>query len=137
MIISNRTKALQEYLLSLDVAERVGFLKVDNGEGPAIVFNEWDWGNYDYWNLWFEKGIDIFPVIIDVVVPYEDSQTWFQIRQKIREKIWKFNWRLTADREGTIAFQQFVSPSYDHETNQVVFGGIYLFKGNYDVNDSD
>jgi hypothetical protein len=40
MIISNRTKALQEYLLSLDVAERVGFLKVDNGEGPAIVFNE-------------------------------------------------------------------------------------------------
>ena len=136
MITPDRQKALQEYLLSQNLAERVGFLKVEAGDWPAIVFNEWDWGYPDWSNMWYEKGVDIFPVLIDVVVKYEDYKTGYDIRYKIRELLWKFNGELTADWEWSIVFRQFLAPSYNHETNEIILWGIYLLKQNYDYVDN-
>jgi len=130
----NRPKALQEFLRSnqeLNV-NRVGFLKVEQGNWPAIVFNEGNWSNIDASNSGFERGIDIFPVLIDIVVKYEDYKKGYELRGKIRKLIGKFNGSLTEDREGTIAFRQFLAPVYNKETNDIVFGGVYLFKQNYD-----
>jgi len=130
----NRPKALQSYLRNnqeLNV-NRVGFLKVEQGNWPAIVFNEGNRSNIDASNIWYEKGVDIFPILIDVVVSYEDYKTGYDLRGKIRKLIGKFNGSLTDDREGTIAFRQFLAPVYDKETNNIVFGGIYLLKQNYD-----
>lgn len=137
MITPDRPKAMQEYLLSLWLADRIWFLKVETGEWPAIVFNEWDRSNFDSWgNLWYDKWVDIFPILIDVVVKYEDYLTWYTIRNKIRQMIWKFNWKLTNDREWNISFREFLSPSYNHETNEIVFWGIYLLKQNYDYEET-
>lgn len=136
MITPDRQKALQEYLLSQNLAERVGFLKVEAGDWPAIVFNEWDWGYPDWSNMWYEKGVDIFPILIDVVVKYEDYKTGYDIRYKIRELLWKFNGELTADWEWSIVFRQFLAPSYNHETNEIILWGIYLLKQNYDYVDN-
>ena len=130
----NRPKALQEFLRSnqeLNV-NRVGFLKVEQGNWPAIVFNEGNWSNIDASNSGFERGIDIFPVLIDIVVKYEDYKKGYELRGKIRKLIGKFNGSLTDDREWTIAFRQFLAPVYNKETNDIVFGGVYLFKQNYD-----
>lgn len=135
MIKPNRRKSLQEYLLGLNLCERVWALKVETGDGPYIVFNEWDWGSVDMSNQWFEKWVDIFPVLIDVVVKYNDMNIWDDIRMQIRKNIWKFNWSLTNDWEGTIAFERFLAPSYNHETDEIVFWTIYLFKQNYDYVD--
>lgn len=138
MITPNRPKALQEYLLSLNLCERVGFLKVETGNWPAIVFNEWDWWVFDSWNIDYEKWVDIFPILIDVVVKYEDYLNWYTIRNTIRKELGKFNWELTSDWEWTIAFKQFLAPSYNHETNEIIFWGIYLLKQNYDyANDTN
>ena len=131
MITPDRQKALQEYLLSQNLAERVGFMKVEAGDWPAIVFNEWEWWYPDVIQD-YEKWIDIFPVLIDVVVKYENYKTGYDIRYKIRELLWKFNWQLTNDWEWTIAFRQFLSPSYNHETNEIILWWIYLLKQNYD-----
>ena len=130
----NRPKALQYYLRNsqeLNV-DRVGFLKVEKGNWPAVVFNEGNWSNIDASNSGFERGIDIFPVLIDIVVKYEDYKKGYELRGKIRKLIGKFNGSLTEDREGTIAFRQFLAPVYNKETNDIVFGGVYLFKQNYD-----
>lgn len=131
MITPDRPKAMQEYLLSLWLADRIWFLKVETGDWPAIVFNEWDWWYNDLVQD-FDKWIDIFPVLIDVVVKYEDYKTGYDIRNKIREEIWKFNWKLTNDWEWNITFRQFLAPSYNHDTNEIVFWWIYLLKQNYD-----
>ncbi len=91
MITPDWPKALQEYLLNLNLADRVGFLKVEAGDGAAIVFNECDWGYPDGSNMGYEKGIDIFPILIDVVVKYESYKTGYNIRNTIREMLGKFN----------------------------------------------
>jgi len=140
-ITPDRPKALQTYLradtdLKKLWVDRVGFLKVESWSWPAIVFNEGSWGNVEGSNVGFEKGIDIFPILIDVVVKYEDYKNGYDVRNTIRQKIWKFNgrlnWSSSTDREGTIAFRQFLAPSYNHETNEIIFGGVYLLKQNYD-----
>lgn len=130
----NRPKALQSYLVNnqdLNV-KRVGFLKVEKGNWPAIVFNEGNRSNYVNGNMGYEKGVDIFPILIDVVVKYEDYKRGYELRGQIRKLLGKFNGSLTDDREGTIAFRQFLAPVYDKETNNIVFGGVYLLKQNYD-----
>ena len=130
----NRPKALQSYLLNNTSVSRVWFLKVEEWAWPCIVFNEWDWSPQDSANLGYDKWIDIFPVLIDVVVDYEDFKTWYTTRDTIRKLIWKFNGSLTADWEWTIAFKNFLSPEYHKEDNKIIFGWIYLFKQNYDYN---
>lgn len=136
MIKPNRRKSLQEYLIWLNLCDRVWALKVETWNGPYIVFNEWNRWSVEMSNQWFEKWIDIFPVLIDVVVKYEEMNNWDDIRMQIRKNIWKFNWKLTNDWEWTIAFERFLAPSYNHETNEVVFWTIYLFKQNYDYADN-
>lgn len=137
MITPDRPKALQNYLRnnselkSLGV-NRVWFLKVATWEWPAIVFNEWGWNAIESANLSYEKWIDIFPVLIDVVVKYKDYKKWYDIRNCIRKFIWKFDWKLTNDWEGMIAFRQVLAPSYNTETDEIVFWSIYLFKQNFD-----
>lgn len=139
-ITPNRPKALQEYLLNnpeID-AKRVGFLKVEQWKGTAIVFNEWDRTDSDISNIGYDKGVDIFPILIDVVVQYESYKDGYLTRGKIRKLLWKFNGKLTNDREGTIAFKQFLAPVYNRDTNEIVFGSIYLLKQNYDyANNTD
>ena len=134
-ITPNRPKAMQQYLIGLKLCDRVWFLKVETGDWPAIVFNEWTWWYAEWSNLWYEKWVDIFPILIDVVVKYEDYKRGYEIRNKIREKIWKFNWALTDDWEWNISFKQFLAPSYNHETNEIIFWWIYLLKQNYDYAD--
>ena len=141
MITPNRPKALQEYLLNNPEvkADRVGFLKVEQGKGTAIVFNEGDRTSVrDNGNQGYEKGVDIFPILIDVVVKYEDYKEGYNVRGTIRKLLGKFNGKLTNDREGTIAFKQFLAPVYNKDTNDIVFGSIYLLKQNYDyANNTD
>lgn len=132
MIKPYRPKALQEYLLSLKLASRVWFLKVETGNWPAIVFNEWNWNRPDGANISFTKWIDMFPILIDVVVKYEESKTWYEIRNTIRKYLWNFNGSLSNDWEWTIVFKQFLAPSYNHETNEIVFWWVYLLKQNFD-----
>jgi hypothetical protein len=120
----NRPKALQEYLKNSTeiTATRIGFLKVEQGKGTAIVFNEGDWSNfYDSSNMGYDKGVDIFPILIDVVVKYEDYKDGYKTRGTIRKLLGKFNGKLTNDREGTIAFKQFLAPVYNRDTNDIVF----------------
>jgi hypothetical protein len=136
MIKPNRPKALQSYLLSANIwTRRVWFLKVEQWDWPAVVFNEWD-GGYPDLIQDYEKGIDIFPIVIDIVVKYENYAKGYEIRNKIRQLLGKFNWQLSADWEWTIAFRQFLSPVYDKESNEIIFGSIYLLKQNYDYADN-
>ena len=136
MIIPNRPKALQSYLLSANIGtQRVGFLKVEQWDWPAVVFNEWDWGDPDLIQE-YVKWTDIFPILIDIVVKYENYAKWYEIRNKIRELLGKFNGQLSPDWEWTIAFRQFLSPVYNKETNEIVFWSIYLLKQNYDYADN-
>lgn len=139
-ITPNRPKALQQYLLNnneIDV-ERVGFLKVEKWDGPAIVFNEWDRTVLENANISYEKWIDIFPILIDVVVKYEDYKDGYDIRGIIRKNLGKFNGSLSQDWDGTISFKQFLAPVYNKDTDEIVFGSIYLLKQNYDyANDTD
>ena len=131
-MIPNRPKALQTYLLNANLGtQRVGFLKVEIWDWPAVVFNEWDWGMDDLVQD-YQAGIDIFPILIDIVVKYEDYATWYNLRQKIRKLLGQFNGSLSADWEWTIAFKQFLAPVYNRETNEIVFWWIYLLKQNYD-----
>lgn len=141
MITPNRPKALQNYLrndseLQKLWVNRVWFLKVATGDWPAIVFNEWGWNALEWANLSYEKWIDIFPVLIDVVVKYEDYKNWYDIRNLIRKKIWKFDWSLTKDWEWMIVFKQVLAPSYNHDTDEILFGSVYLFKQNFDYADN-
>ena len=134
MIIPNRQKALQQYLLNNQEIDsnRIWFLKVEQWNGVAIVFNEWNWSDMEWVTVDYTKWIDIFPVLIDVVCKYEDYIKWYEVRNLIRKNIWKFNWKLTNDWEWTIAFIQFLSPVYNKDTNEIVLGSIYLLKQNFD-----
>lgn len=134
MIIPNRQKALQQYLLNNQEIDsnRIWFLKVEQWNGVAIVFNEWNWSDMEWVTVDYTKWIDIFPVLIDVVCKYEDYIKWYEVRNYIRKNIWKFNWKLTNDWEWTIAFRQFLSPVYNKDTNEIVLGSIYLLKQNFD-----
>lgn len=138
MIIPNWQKALQEYLINNEDIDtkRAWFLKVAQWDWVAVVFNEWDWTTPDIANISFEKGVDIFPVLIDVVCKYEDYIKGYKVRNQIRKNIWKFNWKLTNDWEWNIAFKQFLAPVYNRETNEIVLGGIYLLKQNFDYANS-
>lgn len=132
----NRPKALQSFLQKHSkiwvITQRIAFLKVEQGEGPAIVFNEGARTVAQKVNEGFQNGIDIFPVLIDVVVDYEEYQRGYLLRGLIRKELWKFNGQLSQDREWTIAFKQFLAPEYNPTTNKIVFWGIYLLKQNYD-----
>lgn len=89
----NYIQALQAFLqkdpeIGKMVGERVGFLRMPtNIEKPYIIFNEQEWSpallNQDD----YESGLDCFPVLIDVVVDYQQANLGRQLRQKIREKI--------------------------------------------------
>ena len=146
-ITPNRPKALQYYLQNTATelhvngglnVDRIGFLKVEKWDGPAIVYNEWDWSVEDLANISYEKGIDIFPILIDVVVKYEDYKDGYAVRWIIRKLLGKFNGSLSPDWEGTIVFKQYLAPVYNKDTDDIVFGAIYLLKQNYDyANNTD
>lgn len=129
----NYIQALQAFLqkdpeIGKMVGERVGFLRMPtNTEKPYIIFNEQEWSpallNQDD----YESGLDCFPVLIDVVVDYQQANLGRQLRQKIREKIWNFN-GATHGREGQISFLRFLACDYAVATDWVMRGGLYLFK---------
>lgn len=125
-------KALQEHKEIWAYTQRIAFLRIEQWEWPAIVFNEWDRGNPEKGNISFEQWVDIFPILIDVVVDYEEYQKWYEIRGILRKFLWKFNGILANEWEGTIAFKQFLAPDYNSKTNKIVFWSIYLLKQNYD-----
>jgi hypothetical protein len=60
---------------------------VEQGEGPAIVFNEGTRTVVQKVNEGFQNGIDIFPVLIDVVVDYEEYQRGYLLRGLIRKEL--------------------------------------------------
>ena len=129
----NYIQALQAFLqkdpeIGKMVGERVGFLRMPtNTEKPYIIFNEQEWSpallNQDD----YESGLDCFPVLIDVVVDYQQVNLGRQLRQKIREKIWNFN-GVMHGREGQISFLRFLACDYAVDTDWVMRGGLYLFK---------
>lgn len=141
----NYIQALQAFLqkdpeIGKMVGERVGFLRMPiNTEKPYIIFNEQEWSpallNQDD----YESGLDCFPVLIDVVVDYQQANLGRQLRQKIREKIWNFNGVLSLQQgeesktgehqwEGQISFLRFLACDYAVATDWVMRGGLYLFK---------
>ena len=129
----NYIQALQAFLqkdpeIGKIVGERVGFLRMPtNTEKPYIIFNEQEWSpallNQDD----YESGLDCFPVLIDVVVDYQQANLGRQLRQKIREKIWNLNGAMHG-REGQISFLRFLACDYAVDTDWVMRGGLYLFK---------
>jgi hypothetical protein len=56
-------------------------------EKPYIIFNEQERSPVLLNNEDYENGRDAFPVLIDVVVDYQQAHIGREIRQKIREKI--------------------------------------------------
>ena len=125
----NYIQALQAFLqkdpeIGKMVGERVGFLRMPtNTEKPYIIFNEQEWSpallNQDD----YESGLDCFPVLIDVVVDYQQAN----LGRQIREKIWNFNGAMHG-REGQISFLRFLACDYAVATDWVMRGGLYLFK---------
>lgn len=136
MIKPNWPLALQTYLQADPVisalCKRIAFLKAEVGDGPHIVFNEWTWSERRNGNITYEKGIDIFPVLIDVVVPYDQYMSGYDIRHEIRKKLGAFNGQLNQHRSWSIAFKQHLAPDYNPQTKMITFGCIYLLKQNYD-----
>lgn len=130
----NYIQALQEFLqndpeISALVGNRIGFLRMPKTvQKPYIIFNEQEWNlqllNQDD----YESGLDIFPVLIDIVVDYKQANLGRQLRQKIREKIWNFSWKMGEHREGQISFLRFLACDYSVDTDGVMRGGLYLFK---------
>ena len=89
----NYIQALQAFLqkdpeIGKMVGERVGFLRMPtNTEKPYIIFNEQERNPQLLNQDDYESGLDCFPVLIDVVVDYQQVNLGRQLRQKIREKI--------------------------------------------------
>lgn len=137
----NYIQALQAFLqndpeISALVGKRVWFLRMPaKVEKPYIIFNEQERSPALLNNEDYESGRDAFPVLIDVVVDYQQAHIGREIRQKIREKIWNFNWQLlvnneqwTSTWEGQISFLRFLACDYSVDTDGVMRGGLYLFK---------
>lgn len=129
----NYIQALQAFLqkdpeIGKMVGERVGFLRMPtNTEKPYIIFNEQERNPLLLNQDDYESGLDCFPVLIDVVVDYQQVNLGRQLRQKIREKIWNFN-GVMHGREGQISFLRFLACDYAVDTDWVMRGGLYLFK---------
>lgn len=136
----NYIQALQAFLqndpeISALVGKRVWFLRMPaKVEKPYIIFNEQERSPALLNNEDYESGRDAFPVLIDVVVDYQQAHIGREIRQKIREKIWNFNWQLPVNNEqwtaweGQISFLRFLACDYAVDTDGVMRGGLYLFK---------
>lgn len=142
----NYIQALQTFLqndpeISALVGKRVWFLRMPaKVEKPYIIFNEQERSPALLNNEDYESGRDAFPVLIDVVVEYQQAHMGREIRQKIREKIWNFNGQLTVNNEewkdnesktqweGQISFLRFLACDYAVDTDGVMRGGLYLFK---------
>lgn len=129
----NYIQALQAFLqndpeISAFVGKRVWFLRMPaKVEKPYIIFNEQERSPALLNNEDYESGRDAFPVLIDVVVDYQQAHMGREIRQKIREKIWNFNGAMYG-REGQISFLRFLACDYSVDTDGVMRGGLYLFK---------
>ena len=129
----NYIQALQAFLqndpeISALVGKRVWFLRMPaKVEKPYIIFNEQERSPVLLNNEDYESGRDVFPVLIDVVVDYQQAHIGREIRQKIREKIGNFNGEMHG-REGQISFLRFLACDYAVDTDGVMRGGLYLFK---------
>ena len=129
----NYIQALQAFLqndpeISALVGKRVWFLRMPaKVEKPYIIFNEQERSPVLLNNEDYESGRDVFPVLIDVVVDYQQAHIGREIRQKIREKIGNFNGAMHG-REGQISFLRFLACDYAVATDGVMRGGLYLFK---------
>ena len=129
----NYIQALQEFLqkdpeVSAIVGNRIGFLRMPKAiKKPYIIFNEQERNPQLLNQDDYESGLDIFPVLIDIVVDYKQANLGRELRQKIREKIWNFNGAMNG-REGQISFLRFLACDYAMDTDGVMRGGLYLFK---------
>lgn len=132
--MNNYITALQKFLqedpeISAIVGDRVAFLRMPQGvTTPYIIFNEQTrspdlLNQHDY-----TSGVDAFPILIDVIVSYEQVDIGRTLRHKIREKIGNFNGVLAGQREGIITFREFLACDYNVDTDGVMWGGLYLFK---------
>lgn len=129
----NYIQALQEFLqndpeISALVGKRIGFLRMPKTvQKPYIIFNEQEWNGQLLNQDDYESGVDMFPILIDIVVDYKQANLGRELRQKIREKIWNFNGVMNG-REGQISFLRFLACDYSVDTDGVMRGGLYLFK---------
>ena len=130
----NYIQALQEFLqndpeISALVGNRIGFLRMPKTvQKPYIIFNEQEWNGQLLNQDDYERGVDMFPVLIDIVVDYKQANLGRELRQKIREKIWNFSWRMGGQREGQISFLRFLACDYSVDTDGVMRWGLYFFK---------
>lgn len=140
-----RWSALQTFLneddkISSLFANRIWFVRIPKNmiiKGDAyLIFNEMASSRDDYSNEGFEKGIDMFDIIFDIVVPYEKIGEGRQIRWYIRSLLWKFSGTLTSERSGEIIFKEYMEISHDESTDNIVLGSLYLFKEHYDYTDT-
>jgi len=128
--MKNYIKAVREFLENdVDVqayTSNIHFLKVpkSNNTRPLIVFTEM-WKQNPYNQEWWQ---DIFEVLFECVVDYEDSIKWRELRELLKVKLSSFRWELTADRNWTIAHLEDVNIWYDDKNDVVRRWSVYLFK---------
>lgn len=136
----NYISALQSFLkndseINSIVWDRIWFLRMAEWTPkPCIVFTEQSWKPEDFSNPDYRAWVDMFPVLIDIVVEYEDSIVGRNLRHLLRKKLWSFSGVLSEDWSWEIIFQEFLAPDYNQETDWVLWWWLYLFKSSYNDN---
>ena len=109
--VALQEKLKNDIILQQTFGNRVWFLRISKefaNNQPYIIFNEWEQEWWEYSNNGHEKWLAIFPVIIDIVVPYSLIASWRSSREYIRSILSWFSGKLTDDREWEIVFKKFL-----------------------------
>lgn len=136
----NYISALQTFLkndteVQVIVWDRIGFLRMAEWIAkPCIVFSEQSRKPEDFSNPDYRAWVDMFPVLIDIVVEYNDSIVGRNLRHLLRKKLGSFSGALSEDWSWEIVFQEFLAPDYNSDTDWVLRWWLYLFKSSYNDN---
>jgi len=133
----NYIKAVREFLENdIDVkayTTNIKWIRVDNDTPtmPLIIFTELSKNN-EYWGQTGSKGVDVFKVMFEFIVKYEDSVVWREMRELLKFKLNWFAGALSADRVWNINHLSDDSLWYDENKDIVIYASTYLFKNKYD-----
>lgn len=131
--MQNYIKSVRDFLRADPeiVTDNIHFLRVpkDQNTRPVIIFTEIPRENpYDR-----EGWKDVFNVLFECIVDYNDSILGRQMREILKKKLSSYHWSLTADWTGNIWHLEDVDLWYDEKNDVVRRGSIYLFKSHRDL----
>lgn len=133
--MQNYIKAVREFLENdIDVqafTSNIHFLRVpkEKSERPLIIFTEQ--GKQNPYNS--EWGRDVFDLLFEVIVDYEDAVKGRECRELLKKKFSSFHWQLTQDRNWYIWFIEDIDIGYDDTNDVVRRGTVYQFKAKRDL----